>query len=85
LIAFRELMLTWPNAPQQWGEVSLQSSTLDVEQALGLEASMVRFYCQTFWNFVGRLPITPHRIPVWDSAAIATPASRSDTLPDPGA
>ena len=63
LRAFRAVLRTWPQAPLTWGEVCLETGKFDAQQVLMLEESMVCFYCQTFFNYVGHCPITPHRVP----------------------
>jgi hypothetical protein len=63
LRAFREVLKSWPGAVSEWPNVSLEMGQVNEGQALALEESMVRFYCQIFFNYIGRCPITPHRIP----------------------
>jgi hypothetical protein len=62
LEGLRLLMLSWPNVPP-----------LIVNQVVGIglpvefeafEYQIVLFYCQTFFDFFGRPPIVPHRLPI---------------------
>jgi hypothetical protein len=62
LQAFKNIMQSWPDAPASWNDVLLEGD-VDTAKVLALEDALVCFYCQTFFNFTGRCPITPHRLP----------------------
>lgn len=57
----RVLMRSWRDAPITIRDVPLLG--LPKASAEGLEYQIVLFYCQTFYDFFGRPPVCPHRIP----------------------
>lgn len=68
-----ELELSWPNAPT-WTNQSF--FTVFEERGLdgfaSFELEVVLFYCQTFFDFFGRPPIVPHRLPISKAGATST-------------
>lgn len=61
ILAFREVMLSWPNCPAVIRDASL--NTRDEFLMLGLEDLVTREYCSRFLLQFGRLPIPPVRLP----------------------
>jgi hypothetical protein len=58
----RRLMLSWPNVPQSFTTATfMRGMPLEMER---LEYAVILFYCQSFFDFFGRPPIVPHRIPI---------------------
>ena len=62
LESLRKLMLAWPSAPASFSCSTFLAGMPDALEAL--EYQVVLFYCQSFFDFFGRPPIVPHRIPV---------------------
>jgi hypothetical protein len=62
LESLRKLMLSWPNPPASIVHGTFLRGKPDETEAL--EYQVVLFYCQTFYDFFGRPPIVPHRIPL---------------------
>jgi hypothetical protein len=58
---FCKLLATWPNHPTALDR-KLQASPSEKE-VVEIEQMAVRFYCQTFFDYFARAPITPHRLP----------------------
>ena len=58
---FCKLLATWPNHPAALDR-DLQASPSEKE-VIEIEQVVVRFYCQTFFDYFARAPITPHRLP----------------------
>jgi hypothetical protein len=61
--AFRSVVSSWPNAPRGLAGGSLGEDA-KVQNVLMVEHLSVYFYCQTFFDHVGRAPVVPHRIPI---------------------
>lgn len=57
---FREIMSPWPGFPPDAGHLKLTSPS----EVAFVEKLLANFYCQTFFDFSGRAPITPHRLPI---------------------
>jgi hypothetical protein len=75
----RKLMLDWLGelarklkAIRALDSVDFVPTRSDVEKVERIVAS---FYCQTFFDFSGRAPITPHRIPAWSPSMAASSSS----------
>ena len=62
LCTFQTILISWPQAPQVWDDVSLGPKSFNAQQVLELEDLMASFYCQRFFNYIGWCPITPHHI-----------------------
>jgi hypothetical protein len=58
----QSLMKSWPDVPSAIADGSFYGVT-DNETQERLEYDIVLFYCQSFYDFFGRPPILPHRIP----------------------
>ncbi|KII90300.1 hypothetical protein PLICRDRAFT_175064 [Plicaturopsis crispa FD-325 SS-3] len=66
LEAIRKLMVSWTDAPGLITNYTLHPDdpALDHPQIYqGLELTVSKFYCQTFYNWYARPPVVPHRIP----------------------
>jgi hypothetical protein len=63
LEALRLIMVSWPNPPSAVTTCSFYGAARSPAQDEDLEYQIVLFYCQTFFDFFGRPPIVPHRIP----------------------
>jgi hypothetical protein len=61
--AFRTVISSWPNPPMGLAGKSLGSDA-KIPDILLVESVCVSFYCQTFFDYFGRAPVVPHRIPV---------------------
>jgi hypothetical protein len=59
LVALRDLMRDWSGCPDL---VRSDSALLSEAAVVELEASITRFYCQSFWETFGRAPIIPHHL-----------------------
>jgi hypothetical protein len=57
---FREIMSAWPGFPRDAKGLKLTSPG----EVAFVEKLLANFYCQTFFDFSGRAPITPHRLPL---------------------
>lgn len=59
--ALRILLCRWPSSPSSIAECSplTTMATSEMEQ---VEATLVLFYCQTFWSHAGRAPVLPRRM-----------------------
>jgi hypothetical protein len=58
----QSLMKSWPDVPSAVADGSFYGIT-DNKKQERLEYDIVLFYCQSFYDFFGRPPILPHRIP----------------------
>ena len=59
----REVQNAWPNVPSSLRGAGFSDVSRDRKQVEDLECDMAKFYCQTFFDYFGRPPIVPHRIP----------------------
>jgi hypothetical protein len=59
---FRDILSFWPHFPHAVGGRNL---TTPGDVSL-IEQVLADFYCQTFYDYFGRAPITPHRLPGMD-------------------
>jgi hypothetical protein len=59
----REVQNAWPNVPSNLRGASFSHVSCSGKQIEDLERDVAKFYCQTFFDYFGRPPIVPHRIP----------------------
>lgn len=64
LESFRQVLIRWPLCPLEVCSSPPLVLTTPGRIAAELESSMIRFYTQTFFDYSGRVPITPHAFPV---------------------
>ena len=57
---FHKIMLSWPGFPLSGNSLKLTSPA----EVTFIKKFLANFYCQTFFDFFGRAPITPHRLPL---------------------
>jgi hypothetical protein len=62
LVKLQHLMKSWVGLPSTVADGSFYGVT-SAQQQEALEYNIVLFYCQSFYDFFGRPPIIPHRIP----------------------
>ena len=60
----RRIQKDWPDVPPIIRDSGFIKPPADYERLEDLETKVVYFYCQTFFDYFGRPPIVPHRIPV---------------------
>jgi hypothetical protein len=64
-------MCSWRDVPLNIRDVSvLDHATLTKASLEGLEYHIILFYCQTFYDFFGRPPVCPHRVPYGTQYAV---------------
>ncbi|KAH6886608.1 hypothetical protein BKA70DRAFT_1071146, partial [Coprinopsis sp. MPI-PUGE-AT-0042] len=69
-LAFRLVVSDWPDCPSTIKVATIQPDEPSVTSLLN---SVMRFYCQTFFDCFGRPPVVPHRLP---PSALARKAPR---------
>jgi hypothetical protein len=60
----RKVMVAWPSVPSVLDHSFYPELGKDRYSPVVLERRVVGFYCQTFFDYFGRPPIVPHRIPI---------------------
>jgi hypothetical protein len=60
----RKVMLDWPEVPSVLDHSFYSEPGKERYSVAVLERHVVKFYCQTFFDYFGRPPIVPHRIPI---------------------
>lgn len=63
LNALRELMLAWPDVPEELATSSPLDTHMPADQVTNIEKLLAIFYCQTFFNISGRAAIIPRGLP----------------------
>jgi hypothetical protein len=61
VVKLARLILDW-NTPIPTTISSLVNKTLGLTDMRNFEVAVAEFYCQTFYNKIGRAPLTPHHI-----------------------
>lgn len=67
LNTLRQVCISWPGVPPNLVVCNAYNAYNDRPTFINLEkleADLAKFYCQTFFDFFGRPPIVPHRIPL---------------------
>jgi hypothetical protein len=64
LECLRKLMLAWPEVPSVLGYSFFLEEGRERYSPVVLERRVLVFYCQTFFDYFGRPPVVPHRIPL---------------------
>jgi hypothetical protein len=81
---FRVLLSAWPGKSARRLQLNTAlvsainnpaNSSINEEDVLNVERIAVQFYCQTFFDHLGRAPIAPHRLP-----AVSTPSGSARSL-----
>jgi hypothetical protein len=54
----------WPDVPPIISNSCFLETPTNYKKLEALEAEVVYFYCQSFFDYFGRPPIVPHRIPI---------------------
>jgi len=60
----RRIQKAWPDVSPTITKGCFLDTPRTSEQLEAFEAEVVGFYCQTFFDFFGRPPIVPHRLPL---------------------
>ena len=60
----RKVMLAWPQALSVLNHTFFPEPDKERYSPVVLERRVITFYCQTFFDYFGRPPIVPHRIPL---------------------
>lgn len=72
----RKIMLDWPQAPSVLGHSFYPQPDCERYTPEVLERRIIAFYCQTFFDYFGRPPVVPHRIPLHaDTTYVSTAQS----------
>jgi hypothetical protein len=60
----RRVLCDWPDVPPNIKAKSFHDYSMTLKEREALEANILGFYCQTFFDYFGRPPIVPHRLPL---------------------
>ena len=60
----RRIQKDWPDVPPIIRDSCFLETPTNYEHLEALETEVVYFYCQSFFDYFGRPPIVPHRIPI---------------------